>query len=120
MTRRPPTTETRIALRTILSAGVLAMLLACAGTAAGATTWVVDDGGGADFTSIQAAVDAAMRNSTLVMKIAIVCLVAIFFGLHRARWRNGETSEKRTGVERLSGSVRKGCDDVNWIGAMCV
>ncbi|MCD6207626.1 MAG: hypothetical protein J7J06_06500 [Methanosarcinales archaeon] len=60
MTRRPPTTEIRILLRTILSAGVLAVLLvlACAGTAAGAT-WVVDDDGGADFTSIQAAVDAA-------------------------------------------------------------
>jgi hypothetical protein len=29
-------------------AGVLAVLLACAGTAAGATTWVVDDDGGAD------------------------------------------------------------------------
>ena len=59
MTRRPPTTEICIVLRTILSAGVLAvLLLACAGAAAGAT-WVVDDGGGADFTSIQAAVDAA-------------------------------------------------------------
>ena len=39
MTRRPPTTEIRILLRTILSAGVLAVLvLACAGTAAGAAT----------------------------------------------------------------------------------
>jgi len=39
MTRRPPTTEIRIVLRTILSAGVLAVLpLACAGVAAGATT----------------------------------------------------------------------------------
>ena len=49
MTRRYPTTETRISLRTVLSAGVLAVLLvlACAGTAAGAT-WVVDDDGGAD------------------------------------------------------------------------
>gem|GEM_PF-2256364 len=38
MTRCTPTTETRIVLRTILSAGVLAvLLLACAGTAAGAT-----------------------------------------------------------------------------------
>jgi len=38
MTRRPPTTETRTVLRTILSAGVLAVLvLACAGAAAGAT-----------------------------------------------------------------------------------
>jgi hypothetical protein len=36
MKRRLPTTEIRILLRTILSAGVLAMLLACAGTAAGA------------------------------------------------------------------------------------
>jgi len=60
MTRRPPTTETRIVLRTILSAGVLAVLLACAGVAAGAT-WVVDDsgGGGADFVSIQTAEAAA-------------------------------------------------------------
>ena len=37
MTRRPPTTEIRIVLRTILSAGVLAvLLLACVGTAASA------------------------------------------------------------------------------------
>ena len=37
-------------LRIILSAGVLAVLvLACAGTAAGAT-WVVDDDGGAEYT----------------------------------------------------------------------
>jgi len=34
------------------------LLLACVGAAAGAT-WVVDDEGGANFTSIQAAVDAA-------------------------------------------------------------
>jgi hypothetical protein len=49
MTMRPPTTGTHVVLRTILSAGVLAVLLvlACAGTAAG-VTWVVDDGGGAD------------------------------------------------------------------------
>jgi len=61
MTRQPPTPETRIDLRTILSAGVLAvLLLACVGAEAGATTWVVDDGGGAgvDYTTIQAAVDA--------------------------------------------------------------
>ena len=39
MTKCPPTTETRIVLRTILSAGVLAVLvLAGAGMAAGATT----------------------------------------------------------------------------------
>ena len=55
MTRHPPTTETRIDLRTILSAGVLAVLvLACAGTAA---AWMevpvitVDDSGGADVRS---------------------------------------------------------------------
>ena len=48
MKRRLPLTETCIVLRTILSAGVLAVLLvlACAGAAAGAT-WVVDDDGGA-------------------------------------------------------------------------
>jgi len=34
------------------------LLLACAGTAAGAT-WVVDDDGGADFTSIRTAEAAA-------------------------------------------------------------
>ena len=40
-------------------AGVLAvLLLACAGTAAGAT-WVVDDDGGADFASIRTAEAAA-------------------------------------------------------------
>jgi len=55
MTRRPPTTEIRIVLRTILSAGVLAVLLvlACAGAAAGAT-WVVDDDGGAGCVGMQA------------------------------------------------------------------
>ncbi len=59
MTRRPPTTETRSVLRTILSAGVLAvLLLACAGTAAGAT-WAVDDDGGADFVNMQTAEAAA-------------------------------------------------------------
>ena len=34
------------------------MMFSCAGTVAGAT-WVVDDDGGADFASIQGAVDAA-------------------------------------------------------------
>ena len=69
MTMRPPTTETRIVLRTILSAGVLAVLLACAGTAAGAT-WVVDDGGGAgvDYMTIQAAVDAASAGDTVEVR----------------------------------------------------
>ena len=39
MARRPPTTEIHVVLRTILSAGVLAVLvLACAGA-----TWVVGD-----------------------------------------------------------------------------
>jgi len=38
----------------VVGAGVLAvLLLACAGTAAG-TTWVVDDDGGAGCTSMQA------------------------------------------------------------------
>ena len=59
MTMRPPTTETNIVLRTILSAGVLAVLLvlACAGAAAGVVTWVVDDDGGADFASIPMAAE---------------------------------------------------------------
>jgi hypothetical protein len=48
MIRYFPLLETRTVLRTMLSAGVLAvLLLACAGTAAGATTWVVADDGGA-------------------------------------------------------------------------
>ena len=64
MTRQPPTTEARIVLRTILSAGVLVVLLACAGTAAGAT-WVVDDDGGADSASIQAAVDVATSGDSI-------------------------------------------------------
>jgi len=57
MTRYFPLLETRIVLRTmIFGAGVLAVLmLACAGTAAGATTGVVDDDGGADSASIQTA-----------------------------------------------------------------
>jgi len=60
MTRRPPTTETRIDLRTILSAGVLAVLLvlACAGTAAGATG-VADDDDGADRRGTQTVEAAA-------------------------------------------------------------
>ncbi|PXF61813.1 MAG: hypothetical protein C4B59_02915 [Candidatus Methanogaster sp.] len=45
------------ARRRWLSAGMLAVLLvlACAGAAAGAT-WVLDDDGGAEYMSIQAAV----------------------------------------------------------------
>jgi hypothetical protein len=51
--------DSRTVLRTMLIAGVLAVLvLACAGTAAGAT-WVVDDDGGADFTSMWDAEAAA-------------------------------------------------------------
>ncbi len=56
MTRYFPLLETRIVLRTVIvSAGVLAVLLvlACAGTTAGAT-WVVDDDGGAGYVGTQA------------------------------------------------------------------
>jgi len=43
----------------MLSAGVLAvLLLTCAGTAAGAT-WVVDDDGGANYASMQTVEAAA-------------------------------------------------------------
>ena len=60
MTRHPPTTETRIVLRTIISAGVLAvLLLACAGGTAAGTTWAVDDDGGADRVRMQTAGAAA-------------------------------------------------------------
>jgi len=52
MTRRPPTTEIRIDLRTILSAGVLAVLLVGEEAVAGATC-VVNDYGGADSASIR-------------------------------------------------------------------
>lgn len=49
----------------ITSAGVLAVLmLACAGTAAG-MAWVVGGGGGADFTSIQAAVGASIDGDSI-------------------------------------------------------
>ena len=41
----------------VVGAGVLAVLLACVGTAAGATR-VVDDDGGADFEDMQAEVAA--------------------------------------------------------------
>jgi hypothetical protein len=58
MKRRLPLTEIRILLRTILSAGVLAVLLACAGAAAGAT-WVVDDDGGAGCVGMRAVEAAA-------------------------------------------------------------
>jgi len=52
-------------MRAIFGAGVLVLLLA--GTAAGAT-WVVDDDGDADFTSIQAAVDAASVGDTIEVR----------------------------------------------------
>ena len=59
MKRRLPLTETRIVSRILLSAGVLAaLLLACAGTVAGAT-WVVDGDGGADRMGMQVAEAAA-------------------------------------------------------------
>ena len=51
----------------IFGTGVLAvLLLACAGTAAGAT-WVVDDDGGTgvDYTTIQAAVGAAIDGDSI-------------------------------------------------------
>ena len=53
MIRYSPLLETRIVLRTmIFGAGVLAVLLACAGTAAG-VTWVMGDDGGADRVGMQ-------------------------------------------------------------------
>jgi len=65
MTRHFSRLETHIVLRMILNAGVPAvLLLACAGTEAGGR-WVVDDDGGADFASIQAAVDAAGEGDTI-------------------------------------------------------
>jgi len=53
----------------MLSAGALAMLRACAGTAAGAT-WIVDDSGGAgvDYMTIHAAVDAAGESDTIEVR----------------------------------------------------
>ena len=39
--------------------------------AAGAATWVVDDGGGADFVSIQAAVDATGDGDTIEMRAMV-------------------------------------------------
>ncbi len=55
-------------LRMIVSVGVLAvLLLACAGMAAGDTLVVADDGS-ADFTSIQAVVDAASAGDTIEVR----------------------------------------------------
>ena len=52
----------------IFGAGVLAVLmLAGAGAAAGGR-WVVDDEGGADFTSIHAAVVAASERAMVEMR----------------------------------------------------
>jgi hypothetical protein len=70
MTRYFPLLETRIVLRTmIFGAGVLAVLLvlACAGTAAGAT-WGAGDDGSADFASIQATVDAASAGDIIEVR----------------------------------------------------
>ena len=55
MTRYFHLLETRIVLRTILSAGTLAVLLvlACVGATAG-VTWVVDDSGGAGYVGTRA------------------------------------------------------------------
>jgi hypothetical protein len=59
MTRYFPLLETRTVLRTMLNAGVLAvLLLVCVGAAAGAT-WVVDDDGGADRMGLRTVEAAA-------------------------------------------------------------
>lgn len=72
MARQPPTTETRIDLRTILSMGVLAVLvLACAGTAAG-----VGDGAEWDVypgESIQDAIDSAGVGDTIYVHEGEYC-----------------------------------------------
>ena len=51
--------------RLLLVAAALVAVLACAGTAAGATTRVVGGDGGADFVSIQAAVDVATSGDSI-------------------------------------------------------
>jgi pectin methylesterase-like acyl-CoA thioesterase len=52
----------------MLGAGVLAVLLVLACAAAGVTGVVDDDDGGADFTNIQAAVDAASDGGTTFVR----------------------------------------------------
>ena len=47
--------ESRTVLRTMVFGAGLLLLLACTGTAAGATTWFVDDDGGAGYASAGAA-----------------------------------------------------------------
>ncbi len=47
------------------SMGVVVM--ACAGVAAGATTWTVDGAGGGDYASIQAAIDAAQSGDEIAV-----------------------------------------------------
>jgi parallel beta-helix repeat protein len=44
------------------------MLIAAPVAMAAATTWYVDDSGGADFTTIQAAVDAASAGDTIIVR----------------------------------------------------
>ena len=46
---------------------VFSLLLAFTAVATAATTWYVDDSGGADFLSIQAAVDAASTGDTIIV-----------------------------------------------------
>ena len=49
----------------IMALAAAAMLVVGAGVGAAATTWTVDDDGGADFTKIQDAVDAASDGDTI-------------------------------------------------------
>jgi parallel beta-helix repeat protein len=60
-------------LRSILALSLVlgllsGMLIAAPVAAAAATTWYVDDSGGADFTTIQAAVDAASTGDTIIVR----------------------------------------------------
>jgi hypothetical protein len=54
-------------MRNAAALGIGVVLLAWAGAAAGATTWIVDAAGGGDYTSIQAAIDAAQSGEEIAV-----------------------------------------------------
>ena len=57
--------------RLLLVVAAVVALVACAGTATGAT-WVVDDDGGADFTTIQAVAAASAGDTIYVHEGAMI------------------------------------------------
>jgi hypothetical protein len=92
--------------RLLLVAAVLVAVLACAGTAAG-TTWIVDDDGGADFTSIQAAVDAAAAGDTIEVRSG-----TYVENMNNVKFRGVVTGEPDFGGAVGSGGVNVQIDEI--------